>query len=714
MRQIIGIAAFAGLWCTWAHAGPIPDRVWGTYLGGGMDDGEVHVALDAAGNIYAAGNTTAVTGFATKGAHKETPEAYDAYIIKFDPAGVRLWGTYFGGPSLDAVAGLAVRGDTVALCGLTESVSGIASPGAFQAAKSSDEGTFTGYAASFSGAGTWLWGTYVQTGSTDSDRAEGVAIGPQGEVYVTGVVRGSANLATPGAHQLVPSSLNDGYVIRLGAKGDLVWGTYHGGKGGDEGHAVVLDALGGVYIVGSTTSLDAIASPGAHQTNSGGDWDLFVARFKQGGALDWGTYYGGALEELGFDIAAHPGGGVVVSGRARSTGLGTPGTHQPVFAGGSGDAMLVRFDAAGTRLWSTYYGGTGVDGGYAVATDPLGGIYLAGETRGSKLNIASPNAYQQDLIGQGDAFAAKFNPMGAREWGTYFGGDGGQQEWEYIASIAARDSERVVVGGLTTASNNIATPDAHQVSLIGAREGDVAVFSTVPAKLCAGPGDCSGGPCVDGVCCDVDCGNGADDCQACSKAEGALVDGHCSPLAKDTLCRPSAGPCDAAESCTGKSGQCPVDADAPDGAACVDGLCMGGMCIPDGGTSSGGTSSDGLTEGTASTGSGASTTGTSAATSTTGVEPTSTSAATSDTGAQSTAEPTGTDTPSPPTDATDATDPTTTTTTTSATSSTTGPAMGDDGCACNTGSAPASGLCFGLLGALTAWRRRPRPHPGLK
>ena len=86
---------------------------------------------------------------------------------------------------------------------------------------------------------------------------------------------------------------------------------------------------------------------------------------------------------------------------------------------------------------------------------------------------------------------------------------------------------------------------------------------------CTGPGTCASGSCVDGVCCNSACGGGVTtDCQACSKAAGAAADGTCSPRAKGTTCRASAGTCDAAETCDGTATACPADTYQPATTTC--------------------------------------------------------------------------------------------------------------------------------------------------
>lgn len=98
---------------------------------------------------------------------------------------------------------------------------------------------------------------------------------------------------------------------------------------------------------------------------------------------------------------------------------------------------------------------------------------------------------------------------------------------------------------------------------------------------------------------DCDCGGtegcGNDTCcnpQTCKFTNGAVCDDandscctncHFSPAT--TVCRPSSGPCDVQETCTGNSGQCPADKYLSDGTSCtlsnssVSGLhCASGQC----------------------------------------------------------------------------------------------------------------------------------------
>lgn len=126
----------------------------------------------------------------------------------------------------------------------------------------------------------------------------------------------------------------------------------------------------------------------------------------------------------------------------------------------------------------------------------------------------------------------------------------------------------------------------------GNNAGAAYVFSSSISNgnACVMANECSSGFCVDGVCCDVACGNGnATDCQACSMTAGAAMNGVCGPIALGTVCRAAAGACDAAETCNGAALTCPADAPIEDGFLCPGGVCKAGVCVdPSGSGGNGG------------------------------------------------------------------------------------------------------------------------------
>jgi len=137
--------------------------------------------------------------------------------------------------------------------------------------------------------------------------------------------------------------------------------------------------------------------------------DAFLVKFNSSGVRQWGTYYGGTVNDEESSCATDASGNVYLAGRTKSTtAIATTGAHQTTYGGGYYDAFLVKFNSSGVRQWGTYYGGTGTDEGRSCATDTSGNVYLAGYTQ-STTGIATTGAHQTTYGGSSDAFLVKFD-----------------------------------------------------------------------------------------------------------------------------------------------------------------------------------------------------------------------------------------------------------------------------------------------------------------
>ena len=238
----------------------------------------------------------------------------------------------------------------------------------------------------------------------------------------------------------------------------LVWGTYYGGSDLEYGYSTAIDANGNVYLGGRTRSLSDIATTGTHQTTHAGIDDAFLVQFDSFGVRQWGTYYGGNDVEFGRSCATDGNGNVYLSGQTKSlSNISTTGAHQVTYGGGTWDAFLIQFNSSGVRQWGTYYGGSGGDIGWSCATDGSGNVYLTGQAS-STTGIATTGTHQTTHAGSADAFVVKFDVNGVRQWGTYYGGTGG--DWGYFCTIDGNGN--IYFPGYTSSTNSIASVGVQQ------------------------------------------------------------------------------------------------------------------------------------------------------------------------------------------------------------------------------------------------------------
>jgi len=191
-----------------------------------------------------------------------------------------------------------------------------------------------------------VYSTYLS--GSGGDNGLGIAVDSAGSAYVTGVTNGNFP-TTPGAFQTTFSGgPNDAFVAKLNATGSaLVYSTYLGGSGNEEGSSIAVDSVGSAYVTGATSSTDFPTTAGAFQmTFGGGSGDAFVTKLNAAGsALLYSTYLGGngLVLDTGSAIAVDSAGSAYVTGFTDSTNFPTTsGAFQTTFGGGVNDAFVAK------------------------------------------------------------------------------------------------------------------------------------------------------------------------------------------------------------------------------------------------------------------------------------------------------------------------------------------------------------------------------------
>lgn len=311
---------------------------------------------------------------------------------------------------------------------------------------------------------TRLWGTYY--GGSGGDVGLFCTTDLAGNIYFVGSTTsaGINTIATSGSYQQTLGGSKDGMIVKFNTDGVREWSTYYGGFGDEEMYSCAISSTGEIFVTGETSSLGSgvINSSGCFQPAfGGGSKDGCIVKFDQSGQRIWGTYFGGADFDRGVSCAVDTSGYLYICGISESlTGISTTGSHQEI-CGGQNDAFLSKFDTAGSLIWSTYYGGISGEDGSSCDVDNVGNIYLGGKTYSSGAGIISTTgSHQENLGGTTDAFIVKFDTSGNRVWGSYYGGDGGDQ----LHSLKVDDNGNLIFSGVAGHSlgNEIATPGSHQ------------------------------------------------------------------------------------------------------------------------------------------------------------------------------------------------------------------------------------------------------------
>jgi hypothetical protein len=308
------VTLFAALFMCVLFGKAQSSRIWSTYYGSSGTEECYSTAVDTFGNVYVAGSTASTSGFSSNGFQNTYGGgSEDAFLVKFDSSGNRLWATYYGG--IDQDIGYDVATDlsgNVYLAGYTLSQNNIASGGFQNSYRDNGEA----FLVKFSASGSRLWATYF--GDSLVDEGDNVETDALGNVYLSGFTSSDSGIAYNGFQNVIGGGTYDGFLAKFNAAGNLMWSTYYGGPGNDNAYGLCTSPSGDVYIGGQTNSTWGIASSG-FQNTIGGGFDAYLAKFTSTGIRLWSTYYGGSGGETAWSTAVDPAGNIFLSGTTLST-----------------------------------------------------------------------------------------------------------------------------------------------------------------------------------------------------------------------------------------------------------------------------------------------------------------------------------------------------------------------------------------------------------
>ncbi len=313
-----------------------------------------------------------------------------------------------------------------------------------------------------------LYATFL--GGGDIDAANAITSDSSGQAYVTGATLSSDFPTTSGVYQSSRAGDYDAFVTKLNASGtDLVWSTFLGGSGRDQGYGIAIDGAGNVWAAGYTESTDfPTAGSPAYDTSHNGNQDAYVARLSQdGSSLVYSTYLGGSEQDIVNEIAVHQG-TVYVTGRTWSSNFPVEPVGRSEGGSLTGDhsAFVTRLDTSGSSLlFSRFLGGSARDHGLGIALDGDGDPVVAGMTSSSDFPTTA-GAYDTSFnFGGNDAFVTVLHaaaPSGGQPgdvaYSTFFGGSGDDR----ALGLGLDPSGRPSITGRTTSGNLPTTSGAYQ------------------------------------------------------------------------------------------------------------------------------------------------------------------------------------------------------------------------------------------------------------
>lgn len=328
---------------------PNGDSLWCKRIAGsGMSNDYTRAgAIDASGAVY----LTATTG--------NFPN-YNILTMKINPDGSEAWRDVYQGSAggADDPADLVIdAGGNVFVTGYETDNGGV-----------SDFVTIK-----YNSNGTRVWVANYNGG--DTDKGIGIALAPDGGVYVTG--------------PSLQGSYNDFAIIKYSAGGAEEWVQLVNGSGNaeDTPAAIGVDAAGNVYVTGQS----ATAPP------PGGRYNCLTVKYSPSGSLLWSKVY------TGVNQGAQPTGLVVGGSAVFVTGK--------VIRGANSDIATVAYNpSTGDTLWARFFNAPANrnDEPAFITLDPQSRVHIAG--------------WVQDTLSRTDYCWLRYSPTGVLHGSCFYNG----------------------------------------------------------------------------------------------------------------------------------------------------------------------------------------------------------------------------------------------------------------------------------------------------
>ncbi|WP_158939559.1 DUF11 domain-containing protein [Streptomyces sp. NRRL S-87] len=392
------------------------------YLGGGLLDRGLGIAVDSDGAAYVSGETLS-TDFPVTGSLDTTANGgLDAFIAKVNPSGSALeYAGYIGGDSLERGRSVAVDSSKAAYVGGVTSSNQATFPETVGPDLTHNQDLDAFVAKVHPDGNSLVYAGYI--GGQQEDEAYGIAVDSAGAAYLTGhaVSTETTFPVTVGpdlSHNGGPGGGGDAFVTKVNPSGAaLDYSGFIGGDSTDFGFGIDVDATGAAYVTGQTRSTETTfpVAVGPDLTHNGGPGgltdDAFIAKVQPGGAtLGYAGYIGGNGVDIPRGVAVDSAGAAYITGQTTSTQATFPVTVGPDLTyGGDYDGFVTKVaPGGGSLVYAGYVGGLSLDIGYGVAVSPSGAAYVVGQTL-NDTGLGFPTTVGPDTSfnGSSDAFVAK-------------------------------------------------------------------------------------------------------------------------------------------------------------------------------------------------------------------------------------------------------------------------------------------------------------------
>lgn len=345
------------------------------------------IAADAVGNYYVAGTFTGTVDFeAGNGETNVTSSgAVNAFVAKFNAAGLLQWVRQWGGNADESVSGVAVDASGNVLVSGEFSLTADLDPGAGTHTRTS-AGRTDAFVLKLAENGDLLW---VNTwGGESGEKTGGVGVDAAGNVYVLSQFEGTIDFDAGPSEQLQAST--NGYLdvalSRFSPSGTLTRVSVFAGDNMETVGSLAIAPDGRALVSGLFTSaqMDFDPGPGVVERDAQGQFQSFVVSLDAAGDFEYVYTFANANVGAEAGLAFDQLGNAWVAGSFQGTVDFDAGPGSASFtSAGNRDAFVLKLSPAGLFQLVVPFGGTQEDVAQDVAVTVAGQVLLAGRFAGN-------------------------------------------------------------------------------------------------------------------------------------------------------------------------------------------------------------------------------------------------------------------------------------------------------------------------------------------
>jgi len=138
-----------------------------------------------------------------------------------------------------------------------------------------------------------------------------------------------------------------------------------------------------------------------------GSYDALIVKFNSAGTIQWQRVFGDSAFNPGIAIAYYSEDAIYITSQLNV------------------NIIIAKYNSSGAIQWQKSLGGTGNDYGQALTTDSDGNVYLGGAT-------------DQNVFGGFRGFLVKYNSSGVIQWQRVFG-----SSFQYGQAVASDSSNNI-------------------------------------------------------------------------------------------------------------------------------------------------------------------------------------------------------------------------------------------------------------------------------